>query len=80
MASGHVGDAHEALKNAMTSFKDDKIDVVIFGHSHMALNERSGATLYFNPGSPNDVIRAKFFSYGLITIQDGKIKAEIVRI
>jgi len=77
---GHIGDAREALKNAMSSFKDDKMDVVIFGHSHQALNEKIGTTLYFNPGSPNDAVRAKFFSYGLISIEAGKIKAEIVKI
>jgi len=77
---GHIGDTREALKNAMTSFKDDKMDVVIFGHSHQALNEKVGSTLYFNPGSPNDMVRAKFFSYGLISIEAGKIKAEIVKI
>lgn len=77
---GHTGDTREALKNAMSSFKDDKMDVVIFGHSHLALSEQIGPTLYFNPGSPNDVIKAKFFSYGLISIEGKKIKAEIVRI
>ncbi|MDE2027025.1 MAG: metallophosphoesterase family protein [Candidatus Omnitrophica bacterium] len=77
---GHVGPGPDALKNAMTCFKDDKMDVVIFGHSHQALNQRVGLTLYFNPGSPNDMVRAKFFSYGLISIEAGKIKAEIVKI
>jgi putative phosphoesterase len=77
---GHIGDTREALKNAISSFKNDKMDVVIFGHSHHALNEKIGATLYFNPGSPNDVVRAKFFSYGLVSIEAGKIKAEIVKI
>ena len=77
---GHIGDTREALKNAMSSFKDDKMDVVIFGHSHKALCEQVGATLYFNPGSPNDMSKAKFFSYGLISIKAGKIKAEIIRI
>ena len=77
---GHVGGDREALKNAMSSFKNDKMDVVIFGHSHQALKEQVGRTLYFNPGSPNDTIRAKFLSYGLIDIEAGKIKAEIVKI
>jgi putative phosphoesterase len=77
---GHVGETREALKNAQALFKDDKMDVVIFGHSHQAFNEKVGATLYFNPGSPNDVIKAKFFSYGLITIEGGKIKAEIIKL
>ena len=77
---GHIGETREALKNAMSSFKDDKMDVVIFGHSHQAFCEQVGATLYFNPGSPNGAVNAKFFSYGLISIEAGKIKAEIVRI
>jgi putative phosphoesterase len=64
----------------MSSFKDDKMDLVIFGHSHLALCEQIGSTLYFNPGSLNVVIKAKFPSYGLISIEEGRIKAEIVRI
>jgi len=77
---GHVGETREALKNATAAFKDDKMDVVIFGHSHQALNEQMGKTLYFNPGSPNDAVKARFFSYGLIHIDAGKIRAEIVKI
>jgi putative phosphoesterase len=77
---GHVGPNREALKNAISAFKDDKMDLVIFGHSHQAVNERVGDTVYFNPGSPNDMVRAKFFSYGLINIEAGIIKAEIIRI
>ena len=77
---GHVGEAREALKNAMAAFKEDKMDVVIFGHSHQAIKEQIGDTLYFNPGSPNDVIKAKYFSYGLIHIAAGRIKAEIIKI
>ncbi len=77
---GHIGEGREALKNAMATFKNDKMDVVIFGHSHQALKEQVGGTLYFNPGSPNDLVRAKFFSYGLITVETGKVKAEIIKI
>jgi len=77
---GHFGENREALKNAMKSFKDDKMDVVIFGHSHQAYNEKVDGTLYFNPGSPNDVVKARNFTYGLLTIEEGKIKAEIIKI
>ena len=77
---GHIGDTREALKNAQALFKNDKMDVVIFGHSHLALSQKIGNCLYFNPGSPNDSVRAKFFSYGLISVEAGKIKAEIVKI
>src|SRR5277367_4789910 len=39
---GHIGEGREALKNAISAFKDDKMDVVIFGHSHQALSEKIG--------------------------------------
>ena len=77
---GHIGDTREALKNAMSSFKNDKMDVVIFGHAHRAQSLQLGETLYFSPGSPNDVARANFLSYGLISIEAGKIKTEIIKI
>ena len=77
---GHMGESREALKNAMASFKDDKMDVVIFGHSHQAFKEQIGGTLYFNPGSPNELSHDKFLSYGLMTCGQGKIKAEIIKI
>lgn len=77
---GHVGEAREALKNAISSFKNDKMDMVIFGHSHQPVNEKIGSTLYFNPGSPNALTRSDFLSYGLISIESGKIKAEILKI
>ena len=77
---GHVGETRDAFKNATAAFKDDKMDVVIFGHSHQAINQRVGATLYFNPGSPNDPSKPKGLSYGLISIEAGKIKAEIIKI
>ena len=77
---GHIGDTRDALKNAVASFKDDKMDVVIFGHAHQAQSQQIGTTLYFSPGSPNDVTKGKFSSYGLISIEAGRIKAEIIRI
>ncbi len=77
---GHIGEARDAMLNAQAMFKDDHVAIVIFGHSHKATNEKIGDRLFFNSGSPNDVIKAKFFSYGLIEIKDGKIKAEIIKI
>jgi putative phosphoesterase len=77
---GHIGDTRDALKNAQAAFKDDKMDMVIFGHSHQAQSQQIGRTLYFNPGSPNDAVRAKFFSYGTITVEAGKIEADIIKI
>lgn len=61
-------------------FKDDKPDIIIFGHSHTAFSRKIGGVLYFNPGSPTDKIFAPYNSYGIIEIKDSGIKARIVRI
>lgn len=74
--SGHPDKLIDLLSEA---FAKDKIDIIIFGHSHKAFNEKKGDILYFNPGSPTDKIFAHYNSYGIIEI-NGQIKAKIVKI
>ena len=61
------------------SFKNDAVDVIIFGHSHAPLNETKDGILFFNPGSPTDKIFSPYNSYGIIEIND-KIEARIIKI
>lgn len=63
------------LKDA---FKFDKPDVVIFGHSHEAMNKYVDGVLFFNPGSASDSFSGEV-SYGIIEI-NGKINAKIIKI
>lgn len=51
--------------------------VVVFGHSHMPVNEDSDGLLLFNPGSPTWPRRAPFRSMGLLWIEDGAVEGEI---
>ncbi|MFA5199716.1 MAG: metallophosphoesterase family protein [Candidatus Omnitrophota bacterium] len=60
------------------TFKNDNCDIIVFGHSHKAMNERIGKTLFFNPGSATDCLDREA-SFGLIEI-DGKITANIIKI
>ena len=60
-------------------FKDDNVDLIIFGHSHYGLNEKKGDILYFNPGSPTDKVISAYNSYGIIEIND-KIEARLIKI
>jgi len=76
---GH-GPSRDALSNAKAQFEGLPVDIIIFGHSHQAFNKEIDGVLFFNPGSPNDVVKARFFSYGLIEIHDGKFKAEIIKL
>ncbi len=58
----------------------DKIDVLVFGHSHAAMNIKKDGVLYFNPGSPTDKIFARKNSYGILEVTDKKIEGTIVEI
>ena len=50
----------------------DDVDIIIYGHSHIADIQNIRGTLLFNPGPVSE-------SYGLLTVDD-EIKAEIVEI
>ncbi len=56
-----------------------KVDAIVFGHSHSPLNEVKNGILFFNPGSPTDKIFANYNSYGILTVNDG-IKGDIIRL
>ena len=68
------------LETVQKEFKDDKVDVVIFGHSHQPLNELRNGILFFNPGSPNDMIFAPYCSYGLMEIGGGQPIGKIIKV
>ena len=60
-------------------FKGDKVDCIVFGHSHRPMNETIKNILFLNPGSPTDKIFAPYNSYGIIEAGD-KLNAKIVRL
>jgi hypothetical protein len=62
-----------------SEFKNDKLDVIVFGHTHSAFNEKKGDVLFFNPGSLTDKLCSDCNTYGIIEIND-KIQARIVKI
>ncbi len=68
------------LEKVKEEFKNDKVDIVIFGHSHQPFNQKEGNVLYFNPGSPNDTVFAPYFSYGIIEIANKDFSAKLVKI
>ncbi len=51
--------------------------VVVFGHSHLPVNEDIDGLLLFNPGSPTWKRKAPFPSMGLLWIEDGHVEGEI---
>lgn len=60
-------------------FKKDKVDIIIFGHSHQPFCDDSSTPFLFNPGSPTDTIFAPYKSFGIIEIED-EITMRIVKL
>ncbi|MBN1869883.1 MAG: metallophosphoesterase [Candidatus Omnitrophica bacterium] len=74
------GSPAASLEFVKNRFKNDKVDVVIYGHSHKSFNEVMDNVLYFNPGSPTDKIRGPHCSYGILEINKGKVSGKIIKI
>jgi putative phosphoesterase len=74
---GHGAGGRESTESvAFGAFAGEKVDVIVFGHSHIpVMKERSGILL-FNPGSPTDKRRQKLYSFGIMRISGGKLEAE----
>jgi putative phosphoesterase len=65
--SGAPWGIEERIRKA---FESDRIDIIVYGHSHQAQNKIINDILFFNPGKAAD-------SFGIITI-DGEAKAEVI--
>lgn len=73
------GAPHKLIELMEESFRNDSVNLIIFGHTHAPLFEKKDNILFFNPGSPTDKIFSPYNSYGIIEIKD-KIEAKIIRI
>ncbi len=55
----------------------EKLDCIVFGHTHQPFYQIIGGTLFFNPGTPTDTRFAQVNSLGLLKINTN-IEGEIV--
>jgi putative phosphoesterase len=60
-------------------FSSQRVDLVIFGHSHQPESRSEEGVIYFNPGSATDTVYAPYQSFGIIEI-DETIQTKIIRI
>jgi putative phosphoesterase len=51
-------------------FGTDRLDALLYGHTHVARNEVIDGILYFNPGSITGKFPAPWKSYGVLTVDD----------
>ncbi|MCL0106552.1 metallophosphoesterase [Peptococcaceae bacterium] len=59
---------------------EKNIDIVVYGHTHIAVSKFIENKLIFNPGSTTRPRGSKPATYGIIEIKDGKIYPEILEI
>ena len=56
-------------------------ELVVFGHSHIPLDQVGDGVRIFNPGSPTDRRRQPHGTIGLLEVADGRlVRAEIVEV
>jgi putative phosphoesterase len=65
--SGGSGGIEERVRKV---FESDRIDIIVYGHSHQSQNKVLEDVFLFNPGKATD-------SFGILTI-DGGVKGEII--
>ena len=59
----------------------ERADVVVFGHSHMPLHEHSeDGFQILNPGSPTERRRAPAHTMGLIRVDSGLARCELIHL
>ena len=73
---GH-GNSKNTLQTAYDKFIDDKIDIIIFGHTHQPLVLTKNKILMINPGSPSYKRREPWYSYVILDLQDKKINVSL---
>ncbi|HSV43573.1 MAG TPA: metallophosphoesterase family protein, partial [Candidatus Bathyarchaeia archaeon] len=74
------GSPQHLVEGVQEEFADERVDIVIFGHSHEAFHEKIGDVVFFNPGAPNDDMFAPYCSYGLLEVNGKKFKLKIVKV
>ncbi len=67
------GPAAGRLRRMRAAFPS--VELVVFGHSHIPLDQSDGALRIFNPGSPTDRRRQPHGTLGVLDIADGTLTA-----
>ncbi|MDQ3155225.1 MAG: metallophosphatase family protein [Actinomycetota bacterium] len=68
-ATGRLGRMRRAFPDA---------DLVIFGHSHIPMDQESEGLRIFNPGSPTDKRRQPEGTIGLLELHEGRIVSAVI--
>lgn len=79
LTHGHLYGVKSGLLNLFYRGKEVEADLVVFGHTHRAVQEEKEGIILFNPGSPS-LPREKRPTMGLVTFEQGAINTFIIDI
>jgi putative phosphoesterase len=74
MCHGHTYGVKESLISAGFAAQEQNLDLFLFGHTHRAMFDQRGKTVFLNPGSIRDG------TYALVRIENGKLRTELQRL
>lgn len=66
------------IERVRGEFRDERLDCLVFGHSHEPLCRKENGLLLFNPGSATDRRRMPFESVGLLEVEAGRVNGRII--
>jgi uncharacterized protein len=73
---GH-GEGKSTIDKAYNMFKEDKVDVIVFGHSHQPIIKTINKTLMLNPGSPTSKRKERWYSVIILELDKDCINAQL---
>ncbi len=79
MTHGHRYYVTMGINNLHYHAKDTHVNVVLFGHTHVAMEEYREGILFLNPGSCTQPRDGKRPSFAILDIGKNKITSQIVR-
>lgn len=64
---------------SLARFRKDKVDAILYGHTHIIRNEIANDILFFNPGSASALWPAPWKTYGVLNVGES-VTGEIISI
>lgn len=78
LTHGHMYDVHLSLLGVYYAAKQQGVSIALFGHTHVPCNQMKDGVLLFNPGSISSPRGNNRPSYGVVEIENGEIRSEII--
>ncbi|WP_313528114.1 metallophosphoesterase [Anaerotignum sp.] len=78
LTHGHKQRVHYNLNTLAYWAEEQGADAVVFGHTHVPLNDASGRVYLFNPGSITLPREGTTPTFGIITIENERIEGAIM--